>query len=87
MAFLIQVEYYNNREPALMDSVFQQESQVVPQYGSFTMENTGAYGGWVACAADLVAIMDSLVMEYEDCGHILTADSVKLMLQRPRYTS
>lgn len=80
----MEVDYYNNREPALMDSVFATEGQVVPQYGSFTMENTGAYGGWVACAADLVTILDSLVMEYEDCGHILAADSVKLMLQRPR---
>ena len=68
-----------------MDSVFLDEGQVVPQYGSFTMENTGAYGGWVTSATDLVAILDSLVMEYGHCRHFLKADSVKLMLQRPRY--
>lgn len=68
-----------------MNSVFPAEGQVAPQYGSFTMENTGAYGGWVGCAADLVTILDSLVMEYKDFGHVLTSDLVKLMLQRPRY--
>lgn len=70
-----------------MDSVFPTEGLVVPQYGSFTMENTGAYGGWVACASDLVTVLDSLVMQYEDCSHILAADSVRLMLQRPRYVN
>ena len=67
-----------------MDSVFPSEGQVVPQYGSFTMENTGAYGGWVACAADLVTIIDSLVMENTESSHILSSDSVSQMLQRPR---
>ena len=56
---------------------------MVPQYGSFTMENTGAYGGWVACAADLVTIMDSLVMENGDVEHILSADTLQMMLKRP----
>ena len=56
---------------------------MVPQYGSFTMENTGAYGGWVACVADLVTIMDSLVMENGDVEHILSADTLQMMLKRP----
>ena len=68
-----------------MNSVFPEEGQVVPQYGSFTMENTGAYGGWVACPGDLVTVLDSLVIDCEQCRHILKGESVKLMLERPRY--
>ena len=68
-----------------MNSVFPEEGQVVPQYGAFTMENTGAYGGWVACAGDLVTVLDSLVIDYQQCRHILKGESVELMLERPRY--
>ena len=68
-----------------MDSVFPKEGHVVPQYGSFTMENTGAYGGWVASAGDLITVLDSLVMDCEHSGHVLNGDSIKLMLERPGY--
>ncbi|XP_067673381.1 uncharacterized protein [Haliotis asinina] len=55
-----EAEYFNNREPAILKSLFPKEGLVLPQYGSFSMENTGAYGGWVASVGDLLTIMHSL---------------------------
>lgn len=33
---------------------------VLPQYGSFLMRNTGAYGGWVGTATDVLQLFLTL---------------------------
>ncbi|XP_076439738.1 esterase EstB-like [Babylonia areolata] len=83
-----EAEYFNIKEPTTMASVMpgQGESSVLPQYGSFLMRNTGAFGGWVATAADLVHLLGSL----EQSGtpdSLLDASSFSAMLERPAYES
>ena len=50
------------KEPATAASIMpgQEDSSVLPQYGSFLMRNTGAYGGWVATARDVLTLLCSL---------------------------
>ncbi|KAL3882794.1 hypothetical protein ACJMK2_029101 [Sinanodonta woodiana] len=79
-----EVKYFNNRDPPVLPSVLPQQGLVQPQYGSFFMETTGSYGGWVASAGDLVKILDSLNHSLSG-PHILNADSVVAMLERPAY--
>ena len=57
-----QSEYFNNRQPATAASVMpgQEDSSVLPQYGSFLMRNTGAFGGLVATARDVLTLLCSL---------------------------
>ena len=63
-------------------SVCRHEGLVVPQYGAFPMENTGAFGGWVTSAYNLVKILNSLIIEY-DTDHILSQESVNEMFKMP----
>ncbi|KAK3598821.1 hypothetical protein CHS0354_007425 [Potamilus streckersoni] len=79
-----EVEYFNNRDPQVLPSVLPHQGLVQPQYGSFFMETTGSYGGWVASAGDLVKILDSLNHSLSG-PYILNADSVAAMLERPAY--
>ncbi|XP_046557378.1 uncharacterized protein LOC124266623 isoform X2 [Haliotis rubra] len=69
-----EVEYFNNRDPAILKSLFPNEGLVLPQYGSFSMENTGAYGGWVASVGDLLAVLHSL---QRVCGDENSVGSIK----------
>lgn len=58
----MQAEYFNIRGPSHLPSILpgQTDTQVLPQYGSFPMRNTGAYGGWVGRARDLLQVVLSL---------------------------
>ncbi|XP_021344512.1 uncharacterized protein LOC110444462 [Mizuhopecten yessoensis] len=81
-----EVEYYSNREPSLAPSVIPGEGLVTPQYGSFLMEDTGSYGGWVASAGHLLVLFDRLTVN-DPSMHILRPETFKRMLQRPNYES
>lgn len=63
-----EAEYFNIRDPPTAHSIMpgQEGSSVLPQYGSFLMSNTGAYGGWVGTAHDVLKIFLSLDL---DDGH------------------
>lgn len=80
------MKYYNNKYPQVESSVIGEDSVVVPQYGSFPLENSGAYGGWVTCAENLVTILDSLILT-DNMPSILSTASVSEMLQAPRYAA
>ncbi|XP_071107810.1 uncharacterized protein [Haliotis cracherodii] len=69
-----EVEYFNNREPTVLKSLFANEGHVLPQYGSFSMENTGAYGGWVASVADVLTVLHSL---QRGCGDEVAEESIQ----------
>ena len=79
-----QVKYYNNKDPSVEMSVFCKDEVVCPQYGSFPMENTGSYGGWVTCAQNLVTLLDSLI-EANDSPGVLEKQTVHNMLAKPRF--
>ncbi|XP_033740833.1 uncharacterized protein LOC117327774 [Pecten maximus] len=79
-----EVEYYNNREPSMAPSVFPGEGLVTPQYGSFPMEDTGSYGGWVSSAGHLLSLFDRLTGN-DSSIFILRPDTFKRMVQRPTY--
>ena len=67
LILIFQGEYYNMTEPVTVPSVLprHEDTYVLPQYGSFLMSNTGAYGGWVASAQDLLKIMGFLERQFK----------------------
>ncbi|XP_041366328.1 uncharacterized protein LOC121381200 isoform X2 [Gigantopelta aegis] len=79
-----EVEYFNNREPHVQKSIFQGEGTVLPQYGSFSMENTSAYGGWVASALDIIKMLHAL--DSSDGSSLLTLSSFAEMTKAPKYS-
>ncbi|XP_045196482.2 uncharacterized protein LOC123551538 isoform X2 [Mercenaria mercenaria] len=81
-----EVKYFNNKDPPVEMSVFNVNEVVAPQYGSFPMENTGSYGGWVTCAQNLVTILDSLA-RMSDVPSVLTHQSFVEMIAAPRYAT
>ncbi|KAL5009994.1 hypothetical protein ScPMuIL_012299 [Solemya velum] len=79
-----EAEYFNNRDPLVQNSIFPEEGLVVPQYGAFAMETTGAYGGWVVSAVDLIRLLDSL----SKCNterSIIGEAALTLMVEKPSY--
>ncbi|XP_060067712.1 uncharacterized protein LOC132547921 [Ylistrum balloti] len=79
-----EVEYYSNRDPSLAPSVIPGEGLVTPQYGSFPMEDTGSYGGWVSSAVQLLGLFDRL-SNTDPRVCILRPETFEKMLQRPKY--
>ena len=58
---------------------------MLPQYGSFSMENTSAYGGWVASALDVIKILQAL--DSSGGSSLVTASSFAEMTKAPEYSS
>ena len=69
----MQGEYFNIKEPATAASVMpgQEDSSVLPQYGSFLMGNTGAFGGWVATARDILTIFSTLDLDCPELNEVM----------------
>lgn len=80
---VFQVKYYNNKDPPVEVSILKGQRTVMPQYGSFPMETTGSYGGWVTCAQNLVLLLDSLAF-VPGVPEILPEFLVKQMLCQPK---
>ena len=78
-----QVKYYNNKAPIVETSIVHGQTTGAPQYGSFPLENTGAYGGWVTSARNLVLLLDSLSF-IPGVPEILSKHLVESMLSKPR---
>ena len=82
-SFLRKVNYYNNREPAVVASIIPGVSTCSPPYGAFPMETTGAYGGLVTTATTLTSLLDSLAAR-PGTQRVLPPDLVTTMMQKPR---
>lgn len=59
---IFQGEYFNVKDPMTATSILPgtEDSELLPQYGSFLMSNTGAYGGLVGTAPDVLKVICSL---------------------------
>lgn len=80
------MEYFHNRHPKLVKSIFPEGGRVPPQYGRWTIEEADAHGGWVATAADLLKFLLALEFGFNDC-RMISSETFKLMLERPSFES
>ncbi|CAG5128790.1 unnamed protein product [Candidula unifasciata] len=55
-----EVEYFNNREPPVVNSIYPEEGTVLPQYGGMAMESSASYGGLVADTVSLLRFIDCM---------------------------
>ncbi|XP_052811341.1 uncharacterized protein LOC128238990 [Mya arenaria] len=77
-----EVQYFNNKEPAIERSILPCQKSSVPQYGSFPMETTGSYGGLVTSTSNLTLLLDSLDFK-PGVPEILPRHLVKVMMEKP----
>ncbi|XP_005099997.1 uncharacterized protein LOC101853004 [Aplysia californica] len=54
-----EVEYYNNRSPDLVKSIFPGFGEVIPQYGGLAMESAASYGGLISNTRNLLQFLHS----------------------------
>lgn len=79
-----EVEYFHDRHPRLVRSIFSGGGRVPPQYGRWTIEEADAHGGWIATAADLLKFLHAL--EHGVSGRrIISPEMFKLMLEKPSF--
>lgn len=80
-----EVKYFNNKDPQVEKSVFNRQYYVAPQYGSFPMENTGPYGGWVTSARNLVTLLDNLIGLTPGYQCLLSDNFISEMFLKPKF--
>ncbi|KAL4232640.1 hypothetical protein ACF0H5_007329 [Mactra antiquata] len=85
-ANFMEAKYYNNGDVRVKKSFDEPTRNVEPQYGSFPMETTGSYGGWVTCAKSLVTILDNLCNNNDDLC-LLTKRWRKEMFKAPKFAN
>ncbi|XP_068699047.1 uncharacterized protein [Montipora foliosa] len=79
-----EVEYFHDRHPRLVRSIFSGGGRVPPQYGRWTIEEADAHGGWIATAADLLKFLHAL--EHGISGRrMISPEMFKLMLEKPSF--
>ncbi|KAK3774791.1 hypothetical protein RRG08_034883 [Elysia crispata] len=52
-----EVEYFNNKDPVLTESLYPNEGLVLPQYGGMAMPSSASYGGLVANSCSLLQFL------------------------------
>ncbi|BFZ00615.1 hypothetical protein BsWGS_03654 [Bradybaena similaris] len=55
-----EVEYFNNREPQVVNSIYPEEGMVLPQYGGMAMESSASYGGLVSDTVSLMRFINCM---------------------------
>ncbi|XP_078373081.1 uncharacterized protein LOC144656716 isoform X2 [Oculina patagonica] len=79
-----EVEYFHNRHPTMVKSIFPDGGRVPPQYGRWTMEEADAHGGWIATAAELLRFLLALEHGANGC-RMISAETFKTMLEKPSF--
>lgn len=79
-----EVEYFHNRHPRLVRSIFPEGGRVPPQYGRWTIEQADAHGGWISTAVELLKF--SLALEHGVNGNrMISPEMFQLMLEKPPF--
>ena len=73
-----QVEYFSRYPANRVLSVFPEDGEVSPPYGGFCLENMDASSGWLASAAELAKLIDSISL-------LLRKPTIEMMLGAPSY--
>ncbi|GFO19680.1 beta-lactamase [Plakobranchus ocellatus] len=55
-----EVEYFHNKDPAVVESLYPEENLVLPQYGGMAMPSSASYGGLVADSIGLLKFLCSM---------------------------
>ncbi|XP_059175127.1 uncharacterized protein LOC131955155 [Physella acuta] len=63
-----EVEYFNNKEPQVVDSLYPNEGEVLPQYGGMAMESSASYGGLVSDTTSLLQFVHCWEQALKDGG-------------------
>ena len=79
-----QVEYFHNRHPRMVRSIFSDGCKVPPQYGRWTMEEADAHGGWIATASELLKFLLSLESGVNG-KRIISHETFQKMLDKPSF--
>lgn len=53
----VEVEYFNNREPEVVESLYPEEGLVLPQYGGMAMPSSASYGGLISDTTSLLQFL------------------------------
>ena len=78
------MEYFHNRHPRLVRSIFPEGGRVPPQYGRWTIEQADAHGGWISTAVELLKF--SLALEHGVNGNrMISPEMFQLMLEKPPF--
>ena len=78
------MEYFHNRHPRLVKSIFPEGGRVPPQYGRWTIEEADAHGGWIATAADLLKFLIALERVVNGSS-MISSQNFKSMLGKPPF--
>lgn len=79
-----EVEYFHNRHPRMVKSIFPDGCKVPPQYGRWTMEEADAHGGWIATASELLKFLLSLESGVNG-NRIISRETFQKMLDKPLF--
>ncbi|CAH3121427.1 unnamed protein product [Pocillopora meandrina] len=79
-----EVEYFHNRHPRMVRSIFPDGCKVPPQYGRWTMEEADAHGGWIATASELLKFLLSLEPGVNG-KRIISHETFQKMLDKPSF--
>lgn len=79
-----EVEYFHNRHPRMVRSIFPDGCKVPPQYGRWTMEEADAHGGWIATASELLKFLLSLESGVNG-KRIISHKTFQKMLDKPSF--
>ncbi|GFR63553.1 N-acyl-D-amino-acid deacylase [Elysia marginata] len=53
----LEVEYFNNKDPNVVESLYPNEGLVLPQYGGMAMPSSASYGGLIADTSSLLQFL------------------------------